>query len=114
MPAPTTRSQPDQFDKLLSVLAVKERRAIIAHLRDAPTDSASLDGLAAALAPDSPGDREHVRIRLHHNHLPQLAETPLLSYDTATTIVRYHGHPDLRTILNSLPTPETPPLNTET
>lgn len=106
MSEPTTLPQPDRLDELLSVLADRERRAILTYLRDAPTNSASLENLTAALVPDSPRDRDHARIRLHHCHLPTLAETPLLSYDPATAIVQYHGDPDLESLLDALPIPE--------
>ena len=105
--------EPDRLDELLSLLADSERRTIITHLRDTSTDTASLADLATALTPDSPNDREHARIRLHHDHLPQLAETPLLSYDPATTTVQYHGDHELETLLDIIQAHETPPPNTE-
>ena len=103
----------DCLDALLSVLADSERRTILTHLGDASTDTAPLDDLATALAPDSPRDREHARIRLHHGHLPRLAGTPLLSYDTATATVEYHGDPELETLLAIIQAHEIPPPNTE-
>lgn len=58
--------------------------------------------LAAALAPDSPADRDRVRIRLHHSHLPKLDGTSLLSYDPETTTIEYHGHPELEPLLDTI------------
>lgn len=103
----------DRLDEHLSLLADSERRTIITHLQDASTDTASLGDLATALAAHTPCDRNHARIRLHHSHLPRLAQTPLLSYDPATTTVEYHGHPELETLLDIIQTHETPPPNTE-
>ena len=97
----------DRLDKLLSLLANKERRAITTHLRDASTDTASLDELTTALATNTSLDQEYVRIRLHHGHLPKLAGTPLLSYDLTTTTVQYHGYPELETLLDIIQTHET-------
>lgn len=105
--------EPDRLDEHLSLLADSERRTLITHLRDTSTDTASLADLATALANHTPCDRAHARIRLHHGHLPRLAQTPLLSYDPATTTVEYHGDPELETLLAILHTYETPPPNTE-
>ena len=86
----------------LLLQANTERRAIITHLHEAPTTTVSLETLGTRLAPDSPGERDHVRIRLHHIHLPKLAGTPLLSYDPDTKTVEYHGHPGLEALLDTI------------
>lgn len=97
----------DRLDEHLSLLADSERCSIITHLRDASTDTASLADLATALATHTPCDRDHARMRLHHGHLPKLAQTPLLSYDPATTTVEYHDDPELETLLDILQAHET-------
>lgn len=94
--------QSERVDELLSVLADGERRAIIAYLRDDPTGAASLKTLAAVLAHESATDQDRARIRLHHTHLPTLARTPLLSYETKTRTVEYHGHPGLDSLLETI------------
>lgn len=98
-PPPPTHSE--RATELL-LQANTERRAIITHLREESTSTVSLETLATRLAPDSPGERDHARIRLHHIHLPKLAETPLLSYDTDTRTVEYHGHPEFEALLDTI------------
>lgn len=95
-----------RFDDYVSALADRERRAVVSHLRNRGTASATLDELASVLEPDSNLERDHARIRLHHRHLPVLAETPLLSYDPRTRIVEYHGDAELETLLDSIPCSE--------
>ena len=96
---------PDRFDDHFSVLADSERRAIVRHLQTKGTGTATLDELAAFLEPDSDLERDHVRIRLHHTHLPKLAKTPLLSYHPEVTTVEYHGDAEFEALLDILPDP---------
>lgn len=104
----TTQPQTDHLDSLLPVVADSERRQIITHLKDAPTDTVSLEELATHLTTDYDSDPRHTRIRLHHNHLPTLDATGILDYDTDTKTIQYHGHPELETLLNTLHTQQTP------
>lgn len=101
----TKRIQPDRLDVLHSLLADGERRTLLAHFRDRGTGTTSLDALASVLASDSPIERDHARVRLHHTHLPKLAQTPLLDYDPDTTIVEYHRHPEFEYLIDSIPAP---------
>lgn len=102
----STSSKLSSLNEQLAILADGERRAILAHLQEAGTNTASLDDLASVLAPDSPTERDYARIRLHHTHLPKLAETPLLRYDPNTATVDYHGHPELEALLTTIQTHE--------
>lgn len=108
-----TPSQTDRLDELLSVLADSDRRAVIAHLRDAPTETATPDELATMLATHSTLDRDYARMQLHHAHLPKLAEIPGIEYDPDTKIVYYHGHPELESLLDTLKSHETTATVTE-
>lgn len=102
-----TQSQTDRLDELLSVLADSDRRTVTAHLRETPTDTATLDELATVLATHSTLDRGRIRMQLHHTHLPKLAEIAGIDYDPDTKIVSYHGHPELESLLDTLRTHET-------
>lgn len=102
----TNQPQSSRIDTLLAVLADEERRAIIAHLRETPSATASLDGLTTALATNTDHDQERTRMRLHHFHLPKLADASLINYDMDTNTVEYHGHPALEPLLDSLTEPE--------
>lgn len=106
MPDANPTSGGGRLDVYLSIRADRERRAIVTHLRDATTGTASLDTLAATLAPRSPTERDDARIRLHHTHLPKLAQTPLLSYDPETATVDYHGNPEIEALLSTIQSSE--------
>lgn len=97
---------PDRFDEQLSVFADRERRAIVNYLRTKASATATLDELAAMLEPHSNLERDYVRIRLHHKHLPKLDDTPLLTYHPELATVEYRGHPEFEALLDILPTPE--------
>lgn len=106
-----TRREFERLDTQLSLLADSERRAIITHLQNSGSDTTTLDALVNVLAPHSSVERDHARIRLHHSHLPKLAETPLISYDPDLNVVEYHRHPELEALLDAIP--ETRLQNTE-
>lgn len=105
MPETPTQLRADRLDELLTLLADSERRTILTHLRNRGTGTTSLDSLAAVLASDSPVAQDYARVRLHHTHLPKLAQTPLLDYDPVTTTVEFHRDPEFELLLNSLPGP---------
>ena len=100
-----TQLRTERVDELLTLLADSERRTILTHLRNRGEGTTSLDALATVLASSSPVEQDYARVRLHHTHLPKLAQTPLLDYDPATTTVEYHRDPEFEFLLNSLPAP---------
>lgn len=75
------------------VLAERDRRVVLDVLADR-TAPVGLGELAAAVAArESGGERadeetiELVGIRLHHNHLPMMADLGIIDYDPAATLV---------------------------
>lgn len=84
-------------DSLFDTLADTSRRRVLAALFD--TRTRSVNDLARTLAdPDGqPGDRqpsesstdavERYHLRLHHVHLPRLADAGLVSYDADQSVV---------------------------
>lgn len=80
-------------DTTFDLLGSPVRRNLLAILRE--SDSIERDRLAATLAAaDTDGgfgvseiteeSRRRIRIALHHNHLPRLADAGLLTYDEET------------------------------
>ncbi len=108
MEYPDIHPQIDDLDALLPILADPVRRRIITHLREAPTETVSLDELTTQLATDSEHDPEYTRILLHHKHLPKLADEAIVDYDRRTNTVRYDGHPELETLLDTVHTHQSP------
>lgn len=100
----STLPETDCIDTMLSVLADGERRAILAHLQETTRTVASLEELAAALATHTDFDRERARTRLHHSHLPLLADTSILEYDTDANTIQYRGHPELESLMEAVQT----------
>lgn len=103
---PHSNEVTDRFDEQLAVLADSERRTIVTYLQEKGSATATLDELAAVLEPASNRERDYVRIRLHHTHLPRLADTPLITYHPEMASVEYHGHPEFESLLDIIPTPE--------
>lgn len=103
----TTEVPPDgrSVDVLLEVLANEQRREVLRYFQQAEDSVASLGTLAKHLVEgDETGDRprERVSVRLHHSHLPKLAETTAIEYDPRSRSVRYHDHPGLGTLLEAV------------
>lgn len=84
---------PVDESKRHEILASERRRLVLQVIDDGPT-TVSMDDLAEAVAaresPSSPDHDaiEHVRISLHHKHLPMLADAGVLEYDGETRQVR--------------------------
>ncbi len=93
-----------ELDQLFRLLADRHRRYTLYYLDAAESDVVTLDEIARYIAEQThtdAGDRERsneitherLRTRLHHNHLPKLAETSLIEYDARSQTVRDWGEP---------------------
>ena len=76
----------DYYDLLSSA----ERRSVLSVIADEPLPT-DLYGLAVAVAEEratspgpNPNDIQKLELRLHHVHLPKLADYDVLSYDPET------------------------------
>ena len=94
-------------DVLFDVLGPSIRRQIVAVLDG--YDEIRRDRLTTILATaettaedDAEQVRRRVRINLHHNHLPRLAEAGLIEYDEETVAPT----PRLETVAQTLPLPD--------
>ena len=76
-------------DDLLALFAAADRRAVVRRLASAERRT-DLGSLAEALS-TAGTDRDHLRIRLHHQHLPRLDDAGLVAYDPAELTVEYRG-----------------------
>lgn len=88
----SVRTATEVFD----VLSDGDRRYVL-HYLHRYSNRADLDDLiefVLDMAPDrGPGDRNHVAMSLHHNHLPKLAHHGLIEYDPRDGTVVYAGNP---------------------
>jgi DNA-binding transcriptional ArsR family regulator len=76
-------------EDVVSLVAHPLRRHVLAALVDESVPL-SLDALAAATArrtDEFDGDAERMRLVLHHQHLPKLAESGVVEYDPERTVV---------------------------
>lgn len=94
---PPARDVTLSLDATLELLANHDRRAIVAYLRDATCQTATVDELADHLVErrtersgERPG-RSHVVSTLHHIHVPKLADAGVVDYDARTKEIRYWG-----------------------
>jgi hypothetical protein len=77
------------LNALFDVLADNERRALLEAFLDRDDDDWTLEGAVATLAADSESETDdHLGLRLHHVHLPKLADAGLLEYDPMTRSIR--------------------------
>lgn len=98
----STQPQTGRLESVLPVVADKERRAILTHLREPASHTASLDELTSVLATETGLERERAMVRLHHAHLPKLADVEIVDYDVDTKTVQYLGNPTVETLLDTL------------
>lgn len=94
--------QSDQLDELLTVLADRHCRDTLSHLRDSPTDVASVRDLATDISEEDHGGTERVALRLQHSVLPRLADIDAVEYDARSRTVRYRGHSELEPLLDGI------------
>lgn len=101
-----TDGQPS-LDRIFDLLASRRRRYVVYQLNEAETAVVTLDELADQLVEwerdwDGRDDRERatyrdrVRVTLHHNHLPRLADAGLIDYDARSQTVRNWEEPSLK------------------
>lgn len=83
-------------DDVFESLASERRRVVLRALyrSDEPMDLSDLAGTVVEVVDgDSSGDVEDAVVKLHHCNLPKLEAAGLVTYDEATEVVTYEGHP---------------------
>ena len=93
-------------DAVFDALADGQRRALLAYLLDA--SEATTEELAAviegqATGPRRGGDGSTPVVRLHHVHLPKLADADLVDYDQSSGLVEYVGGSEIEALLATAP-----------
>lgn len=97
-------------DDTLNVLKNPERRRILQYFEAESVESVTIEELASHLAsakPDRPAaesrDQRTLEIRLHHVHLPKLADYGVLEFDARSDVIRYRSDPHVAELLACLP-----------
>ena len=94
--------QSHEIDELLHVLADPYCRTTLSYLQDSSDNVISIQDLTNELSTEAPGGTTQLSIKLHHSTLPRLAATGVLEYDPPDRTVRYQGHPELETLLDTI------------
>ncbi|WP_277555699.1 DUF7344 domain-containing protein [Halobaculum limi] len=99
----------DSLDACLHLVADRNRRRVIHHLRHEATGTLTVDELVDQFhssGSDSkdgpPQDREELAIQLHHVHLPKLAEHGVVEFEHRSGAIRYHTDEQVEAVLDSL------------
>lgn len=87
-------------DTALSLLADRQRRALVEYLQTRGNEPVPVDELLEALTPSVRREQPtNVEIRLQHSHLPKLADAGVIEYEPDAGLVRYCESPTLESLL---------------
>jgi hypothetical protein len=89
------------LDGCLETVSDRSRRDIIRVLQSDTGGETTLERLAERFA-DEEGGRVQAAIALHHQHLPKLAATGVVDYDSDSGTVRYRPNEGVETLLDVL------------
>ncbi|WP_458191149.1 DUF7344 domain-containing protein [Haladaptatus sp. NG-WS-4] len=97
-PREDTRSTTELHD----VLRSEDRRRVLHFFLERDKRMATMDELANYLAAPDGGFEapERAKVSLHHAHLPKLADTGVIEYDSQSNRTRYRGHKKLEALLS--------------
>ncbi|WP_435158702.1 DUF7344 domain-containing protein [Haladaptatus sp. DFWS20] len=89
------------LDELFKLLADRHRRHILTYLVTHADQPVPLEALVEHLERHTDTDRERLVIRLHHLHLPKLADYGVIEYNSSLQLVSYTEHPRLEALLQA-------------
>ncbi|SDQ18608.1 DUF7344 domain-containing protein [Halopelagius longus] len=87
--APRQSIDPDELDRLLTVLADQYCRSVIFHFRNSSESVATVAGLAREVRREVEADLGAIAVQLHHSALPRLDDVGIVEYDARSNTVRY-------------------------
>jgi hypothetical protein len=98
------------LDACLRLVADRDRRRVIDHLRHEANGTTSFEdlvdhvhGCASGDKTSSLQDREEVAVQLHHSHLPKLADYGVVEFEHRSGTVRYRPDEQVEALLDALP-----------
>ena len=88
------------LDQVFDLLSERRRRYVLYYLRDVEDGVASVEEVTEYVLRlendlDISGVARSIDTALHHVHLPKLADSGVLEYDTRSETIRYWGQPSL-------------------
>lgn len=95
------------IDAILDALAARERRAVMAYFLETDNRTATVSELASQCQQPRPSDESTVTVdrmtaRLHHRHLPKLADAGIIEYEPQTQVVQYQEAPMIEELFRTL------------
>lgn len=93
------------LDDIFGVLADPMRREVIRYCADHANEPTDLDTVVDYLAEqrrDGEPDRDRIALRLHHLHLPKLAETGLVEFDPDSGRLEYRSNDAIESCLSEI------------
>ena len=90
----------EKCDELLQLLCHRHRRQILRFLDTQPTNTATVDELVEHV--DSQSGETSLSTEMHHVHLPKLADSGLIEWDSRSETVRYYPEPLCHDMLRTL------------
>jgi hypothetical protein len=96
------------LDTIFDILSHAHRRRILSYLSQTEDDLTTVADLVTVISKhesESETSVQHtqddaVRVALHHNHLPKLADVGVIEFDTRSETIQYCGHPKLEKYLS--------------
>jgi DNA-binding transcriptional ArsR family regulator len=92
----------NSLDECLDTVGDQSRRDIIRELRSEHGGETTLERLAERFEHEE-GGRVQAAIALHHHHLPKLAATGVVEYDSDSGVVLYRLDEAVEGLLDQLP-----------
>ncbi len=95
----------DSKDRILKLLASKERRKVIEYFDRHDVESATMEILTSHLARAKVGSNgetpstDAAKAELHHVHLPKLEAYGVVEYDSRSGEIRYHPDEQMEAIV---------------
>ncbi|WP_424009285.1 DUF7344 domain-containing protein [Haloferax denitrificans] len=100
----------DSLDACLHLVADRNRRRVIHHLRQEGGGTTTIDDIVDQFHSSGsdckdglPQDRKNIFIQLYHVHLPKLAEYGIVEFEHRSGTVQYHPDEQVERVLDSLP-----------
>lgn len=101
-----------ELDTCLELVRDRDRRLVIQHLRRDNDTETTVDALVDQLhggdfvhGDDPPPDRDVLLAKLHHNHLPKLADHGVVEFNPTDGTVRYRSPDRIESVLDALSAP---------
>jgi hypothetical protein len=89
------------LDQVFKLLADTHRRHILTYLIETADQPVPLNTLVEHLNTRTSTNREWVKSRLHHLHLPKLADYGVIEYNSSLQLISYMEHPRLEELLQA-------------